>query len=124
MTRSRRPLSAGKFHAKSVIGPLVFRHEAGIDAGAGEVSGHFHPKARITVGGRRISCRCFVVDTRRLILPSFGAFTGGLDVFHPAMRKILEPVFQVHLIGRERVHSVTSSVLDNNHPSGGRQGLR
>lgn len=61
-------------------GALVFRHEAGeVAAGLGEVSGHFHPKARLVAGGRRISRPCFVVGGGRAILPAFGAYTGGLD---------------------------------------------
>lgn len=109
----------GRISRELGIGPHVFRHEARIDAAAGEISGHFHPKASVTVHGRRVSARCFVVDSRRLILPSFGAYTGGLDVFDPALRNRVEPVFQVHLIGRDRVHSVSSTVLDRTRPGGG-----
>ncbi|WP_407492283.1 ligase-associated DNA damage response endonuclease PdeM [Pseudooceanicola sp. MF1-13] len=63
----------GQHRAELVLGPLVFRHIAE-DGGVGEVSGHYHPKARIA--GR--SCRCFLVDQARLILPAFGTYTGGL----------------------------------------------
>ena len=51
----------------------------------GEVSGHYHPKVRIKTRARRISGRCFVHDGQRLIMPAFGAFTGGLSVFDPAI---------------------------------------
>jgi DNA ligase-associated metallophosphoesterase len=86
------------------LGPLVFRHEALGGAEAGEVSGHFHPKAWVETRGRRVGGRCFVEDGRRLILPAFGAYAGGLDVFDPAIRGLLAPAFHVHLIGRDRVH--------------------
>lgn len=58
--------------------PLVFRHIAAPTIEA-EVSGHFHPKARIALRGRAISRRCFLTDGRRIILPAFGTYTGGLD---------------------------------------------
>lgn len=56
---------------------LVFRHIA-LDVGEGEISGHYHPKARVAVGGRAISRACFLVDDRRVIMPAFGTYTGGL----------------------------------------------
>ncbi|NOE33600.1 MULTISPECIES: ligase-associated DNA damage response endonuclease PdeM [unclassified Ruegeria] len=59
------------------IGPLVFRHIAE-DQAQGEVSGHYHPKARIRVRGRHISRPAFLLDQKRLILPAYGTFTGGL----------------------------------------------
>jgi hypothetical protein len=61
---------------------LTFRHEAAPEApapGEGEVSGHWHPKARLSAGGRLVSRPCFVVGGGRAILPAFGAYTGGLD---------------------------------------------
>ena len=91
---------------------LVLRHEAVVGFSMPEVSGHFHPKASVTANGRRVSGRCFVADGRRLILPAFGAYAGGLDVFDPALSALLAPAFQVHLIGRRRVHTVTSAALN------------
>ena len=55
------------------LGGLAFRHIAE-PQGRGEVSGHYHPKARIAGQSRR----CFLYDERRLILPAYGAYTGGL----------------------------------------------
>ena len=62
---------------------LVLRHEADPAEMRPELSGHFHPKLRITRRGRSISRRCFVATERKLILPAFGALTGGLDAWHP-----------------------------------------
>lgn len=57
---------------------LVLRHEAGSGP---DVSGHFHPCIRLA-GQRR---RCFLIGTDHLILPAFGAYTGGLAADHPAL---------------------------------------
>lgn len=97
----------------ATVGPLVFRHQAtahGSD-GVGEISGHFHPKASVLAAGRRLTGRCFATDGRRLILPAFGAYTGGLDVLHPAIAALLTPAFTAHLIGRARVHTFASHRL-------------
>jgi DNA ligase-associated metallophosphoesterase len=101
----------GRVEREATIGPLVFRHEARRGPAAGEVSGHFHPKASVATRGRRVSARGFVEDGNRLILPAFGAFAGGLDVFDPAIRGLMARDFAVHLIGRDRVHRFASRQL-------------
>lgn len=94
----------GRVVAGLDVGPLHFRHEAAPGRGApGEVSGHFHPKARVRVRGGGRSGRCFVADGRRLILPAFGAYAGGLDVLDPAIRGLLARAFAVLLIGDKKV---------------------
>ncbi|MBK1670248.1 phosphoesterase [Rhodovibrio sodomensis] len=87
------------------VGPLVFRHAAAPDRpGAGEVSGHYHPKTRVRVRGKGVAARCFVADGRRLILPAFGAYTGGLSVLDPAISRLFPKAFTAHLIGRRAVY--------------------
>lgn len=64
---------------------LVFRHAAQAGPVDGEISGHFHPKISLDLGGRRLRRACFLSDATRIILPAFGAYTGGLDCEHPAL---------------------------------------
>lgn len=92
-------------------GPFLFRHQAMPGDAPGEISGHFHPKASVSTRGRRLSARCFVEDGRRLILPSFGAYTGGLDVFDKALSGLFTRQARVWLLGKDRVHCVTRSAL-------------
>ncbi len=73
---------------------LVFRHiaEALPNAGAApirEVSGHYHPKLRLATRGRRITRSCFALDQTRLIMPSFGTYSGGLDVAADPLRTLM-----------------------------------
>jgi DNA ligase-associated metallophosphoesterase len=75
----------GRVMAEARIGALTLRHEADPDDPSPELSGHFHPKIAVAVRGRRIVRRCFAVSTSKLILPAYGAFTGGLDVGDPAI---------------------------------------
>lgn len=67
------PALGGSHMAEWREGPLVFRHIA-VPGAEAEVSGHYHPKAPIAGTARP----CFLLDSRRLILPAFGTFTGGL----------------------------------------------
>ena len=85
-------------------GPLTFRHEADPRA-AGELSGHFHPKATMATRAGGISRPCFATDGRRVILPAFGAYTGGLDVGAPALGGLFPRGGRVFLLGPDRLYS-------------------
>ena len=68
------------------MGALVLRHQPRDGSlASGEICGHFHPKAAIATRGRRVIRPCFVADGRRMVMPAFGAYTGGLDVLDPAI---------------------------------------
>lgn len=101
----------GSIAAEWTEGALTFRHEAEASAMAGEVSGHFHPKAAVRLRNKRITAPCFVTDGRRLILPAFGAYTGGLNVLDPAIAGLLRPGFQVTLLGRKQVFAFPRGAL-------------
>ena len=73
----------GAIVEEAEVDGLLLRHEADPAETRPELSGHFHPKLRVSQRGRQVSRRCFVATDRKLILPAFGALTGGLDVNHP-----------------------------------------
>ena len=73
----------GRIAYEAEVGGILLRHEAQAGEQRPEISGHFHPKLRLNLNGRRISRRCFVASKRKLILPAFGSLAGGLDVRHP-----------------------------------------
>ena len=74
---------------EAVIDGLVLRHEADPADPRPELSGHFHPKFRVKLRGRHVSRRCFVASPAKIILPAFGALTGGLDAGHPEIRRAI-----------------------------------
>ena len=102
----------GAIVAELTDGPLLFRHEATDRPAAGEISGHFHPKATVKTRMRRVSARCFVSDGRRIILPSFGAFTGGLNVRDPAIDRHFPQGYNIWLLGRTGVHRFPKSAAE------------
>ena len=73
----------GRIADEVELGGIVLRHEADPADPRAEMSGHFHPKLRLQLKGRRVSRRCFVVSESKMILPAFGSLTGGLDAHHP-----------------------------------------
>lgn len=88
------------------MGGLTFRHEPLATFEPGEVAGHLHPCASVAKWGRRVRRRCFVSDGLRLILPSFGAYTGGLDVGDAAIASLFAGPFHAYMLGTSRVFAI------------------
>lgn len=78
------PVAAHGAHLAEVqIGPLTFRH---IAVGQGhEVSGHYHPKARLAGVARP----CFLADARHMVMPAYGTYTGGLWCHDPVLADLM-----------------------------------
>ena len=94
----------GRASAELVIGSLTFRH---IPTGAaGEVAGHLHPSAKVVGrGGRAVRARCFATDGDRLVMPAYGALTGGLNVLDAAFAVVFpDGRLRVGVIGRDAVY--------------------
>lgn len=72
----------GRSAAELRLGPVALRHEAGPGP---DISGHFHPVVRLA-GERR---RAFLLGPQHLLLPAFGAYTGGLAHDHAAVQALV-----------------------------------
>ena len=81
----------GRIAEEVHVGGIVLRHEAVAGDPTPEMSGHFHPKFRMTMKGRSVSRRCYVLSATKLILPAYGALTGGLDAGHPEILRKVGP---------------------------------
>lgn len=100
----------GEVVGDMAIGALRLTHEphplSEADARHGEIAGHLHPCARIVAYGRGVRRSCFVTDGSRMILPAFGAFTGGLNVRDPAVAGLFGAAPLAAALGRDRVHAL------------------
>ena len=99
-------LVGGQRLVELTIAGLTFRHQTD-GATPHEISGHYHPKARLRLRSHSFSGPCFVQSGQSLLLPSFGAYTGGLDIDSEVMRQVV-PVIgrRVFLIHDQRVFAV------------------
>jgi uncharacterized protein len=98
----------GTIASEVAIGPIVFRHEP--TGRAGEIAGHLHPKARVATRARWLERRCFVGDGERMVMPAFGAYTGGLSIRDDAFAKIFPTTaVMAHVLGDVRVHTIAAS---------------
>lgn len=93
------PVGLGGEHlAELALGPLSFRHIARRGARA-EVSGHYHPKARLVARGQALVRPCFLIDADRAVMPAFGTYTGGLHCHDPALAGLMGPGARAVLLG-------------------------
>ena len=100
----------GIFAATVSLGGLTFRHEPSRNAPAGEIAGHLHPVARIAQRGRAVSRRCFASDGKALVMPAFGAYTGGLNVRNRAFFAVFGTrAFTAHMLGDRRLYAFAAS---------------
>jgi uncharacterized protein len=99
----------GRFAEILAFGPLTLRHEPSATTGGGEIAGHLHPVARVTRRGRAVSRRCFAGDGRRLVMPAFGTYAGGLNVRDRAIVGLFGTLaFTAHLLGAQRLYAVAA----------------
>jgi DNA ligase-associated metallophosphoesterase len=90
------------------VGPLTFRHIP--EGGDGEIAGHLHPSARISVRGRLIARRCFAADENRIVMPAFGAYTGGLSIRDRAFAAVFGAFdFTAHMLGQRRIFAFAAA---------------
>lgn len=105
---------AGDCVSELYLDGLCFRHEPLQAAGEadGEVAGHLHPAARVVRRGKGVRRPCFATDGSRMILPSFGVTTGGLNLRNNAFDGLFDPrLLTAHLLGRDRIYSVAFNRL-------------
>jgi DNA ligase-associated metallophosphoesterase len=98
----------GTFAGSLSIGPLTFRHEpTGCE---GEIAGHLHPAARVNWRGRSIVRRCFAADALSMVMPAFGAYTGGLSIRDRAFAKVFQArAFTAHVLGERRLYTFAAA---------------
>ena len=96
--------SGGTIAVELDIGGTVLRHRAKRGETRPELSGHYHPRLQLKVHHRRIRRPCAVLahnqdqSCGRMILPAFGALTGGMDAADPAILKALQPASAIDAV--------------------------
>ncbi|MEZ5921613.1 MAG: ligase-associated DNA damage response endonuclease PdeM [Parvularculaceae bacterium] len=107
---------AGAVAEEMQSGALLFRHEPQPVPQPGEIAGHLHPVARVKAETRLIRRRCFATDGERLVMPAFGAYSGGLNVLDDAFAPIFTRV-TCHVLGGTGVYPFTGAALVADPPN-------
>ena len=101
------PQSLGGSGAESIsLGPLTLRHEPAKKLEHEiEIAGHLHPGCGLSLRGRRVRGKCFIADQTRLIMPAFGAYTGGLSISSDAFKGLFDiERTKIWMIGKSSLH--------------------
>jgi len=94
------------------VGGLVFRHEPVAGPVTHEIAGHLHPAAKVSLYGHTLRRPCFIGNGRRMVLPAFGAYTGGLNVLDEAFCPLFgNDGFNVCMMGHEGLYPVATRLL-------------
>jgi DNA ligase-associated metallophosphoesterase len=106
------PDDIGGFVCRSLtIGGITLRHEPTVGRSA-EIAGHLHPVARIARRGEVFRRKCFATDGLRLVMPAFGAYTGGLNLLDEAFSSLFSwHRLEAWLAGRMNVYPLQASLL-------------
>jgi DNA ligase-associated metallophosphoesterase len=92
-------IAGGTLAEELAVAGLILRHQAKAGETQPEISGHYHPRLQITVRDRAIRRPCAVVSSAgRMILPAFGALTGGMNAADPAIVKALQPAAAIDAV--------------------------
>jgi uncharacterized protein len=87
----------GTHRSDVTLGRISLRHAATLQTP--EISGHFHPKARV---GHTVR-RCFLIDAHRIIMPAYGAYTGGLYCDDPVLTVLMTDTTIAVLTGKTAI---------------------
>jgi hypothetical protein len=98
-------VAGGTLAEEVAAGGLTLRHKAAPSTRTPELSGHFHPRLMLSARGRRIARPCAVMSEQRLILPAFGALTGGMDAADAAILAAMQPARAIDALvpGRDKL---------------------
>jgi DNA ligase-associated metallophosphoesterase len=106
------PVLAGYAVPEITVSGITLRHAPHPGAATHEIAAHFHPAARLVLNGTSLRRPCFVGNGLRLIVPAFGAYTGGLNILDVAF----EPLFggdglAVWMLGHEGLYPIAPRLL-------------
>jgi DNA ligase-associated metallophosphoesterase len=96
----------GRIANEVVLGGVTLRHEPKkLEPEEFEIAGHLHPGSAVSQRGKSIHCKCFIADGRRLVMPAFGSFTGGLSISSPSFKNLfLEKNFHVWMLSQRAIY--------------------
>ena len=91
---------------------ITLRHEPSPGGSTHEIAGHLHPAARLSLHGYTLRRPCFVGNGRRLVMPAFGSYAGGLNILDPAFETLFgNDGMAVWMLGQEGLYPVATRLL-------------
>ena len=86
-----------------IIDGICFSHHPSVDQKF-SVFGHYHPKIRLKFNSRGMWTSCFILNREKLLMPSYGYFTGGLSIKNPDIQKLFGTKYEIYPLTKEKVY--------------------
>ena len=94
-----------------VIDDIHFIHQA-LQKSIFQISGHFHPVATIKSSNKKITAKCLLHTKNHIILPSFGTYTGGLNINDPALKPFVSHKSYFYMLTKNSIYKFTSKEVE------------
>ena len=72
----------------------------------GQIIGHYHPKAKLRLRASNTSGKCFIFDQKRMILPAFGVYTGGLNITSIAISSLFSGTPAIYFCHKTKLYRI------------------
>ena len=89
-------------------GKFLLTHHPYNAPGGLNICGHYHPKAKVKSRAGSVTAPCFAISANRIIMPSFGTFTGGLYISDPAFKAALPGLDCAVLTYQNRLFAISA----------------
>lgn len=103
-----------KFHQEYIVDNIHFLHEA-IQKNINQISGHFHPVASIKVSSKKITSKCLIHSNNHIILPSFGEFTGGLNINDPVLKPFISGDYNIYFLTKKSIYKFSNKEIESQY---------
>ena len=88
-----------------IIDGICFSHYPSIDQSF-SVFGHYHPKVKLIINSRGIWVACFVLNKERILMPSYGYYTGGLSIKSAQIQELFNAQYEIFPLAKEKIYKL------------------
>ena len=102
------------FYQEYIVDNVRFIHEA-VQENINQISGHYHPVASIKVSSKKITTKCLIHTNIHIILPSFGAFTGGLNIHDPVLKQFISQDSNIYFLTKKSIYKFSNKEIESQY---------
>ena len=102
------------FYYDYVVDDIHFLHEA-VQKNINQISGHFHPVATIKVSSKKVTTKCLIHTNNHIILPSFGEFTGGLNINDPVLKPFTSEDYNIYFLTKKSIYKFSNKEIESQY---------
>ena len=102
------------FYQEYVVDNVRFIHEA-VQENINQISGHYHPVASIKVSSKKITTKCLIHTNNHIILPSFGVFTGGLNIHDSVLKPFISQDSNIYFLTKKSIYKFSNKEIESQY---------